>query len=227
MNDKTLKDLKELRKERKRKLKRDNIIKFAEQSFIEQGFDSTIIDQVALDAGYTKATIYNYFESKEDLLTAVLAKDYEVMFNVFKKYIEQPRKTSGVRTIGDAYLTFLDNFPGQASLLDSGRCVTINRTIIQKEENRQTLTESEQEFTENETKVGMLTMDLLAQTIKESGIEGKVEPLRIVKVLSAFMPVIRELVRRGNVGGQSKKEIKETLDVLFTIIENGVKNYAD
>jgi hypothetical protein len=134
---------------------------------------------------------------------------------------------ANLRTIGDAYLTFVEKFPGQAAIVDSGRCVTINRTIIEKEERGQALTESEREFVENETEVGMLVTGLISTTLKESGITSKVDPLRITKILSAFMPVIRELVRRGNVGGQSNEEIRETLSVLFTIIEQGVKNYSE
>jgi len=70
---------KEKRKERQRKIRRDSIINIAEQSFIENGYDEAKIDQIAEDAGYTKATIYNYFDSKDDLFAAVLAKTYQRM----------------------------------------------------------------------------------------------------------------------------------------------------
>jgi AcrR family transcriptional regulator len=212
---------------RKRKIRRNLIIDVAEQSFIENGFDDANVDLIALDAGYTKATIYNYFDSKEDLFTGVVARIYEQMFETFMTFLEESETSHDLRTIGDAYLTFVERFPGQAAIVDSGRCVTINRTIIEKEERGQALTESEREFVENETEVGMLVTGLISTTLKESGITSKVDPLRITKILSAFMPVIRELVRRGNVGGQSNEEIRETLSVLFTIIEQGVKNYNE
>ncbi len=225
MKESTPHELKEIRTTRKRNIKREMIIKIAQTAFIEHGYENTMVDQVALQAGYTKATLYKYFESKEDLFTGVLSKIYMEMFDTMQKFIEKPRTSSGLRTVGDAYLDFVTKFPGEASLLDSGRCVTINRTIILKEEKNQPLTESEIEFRNNESKVGMLVMDLLSQTMKESGVTGKIEPIKIVKILSAFMLVIRELIRRGNVGGQSEQEIRSTLSVLFTIIEQGVKYY--
>ena len=219
--------LKKQRMKRKRKIRRDLIIDVAEQSFIENGYENTNVDQIALDAGYTKASIYNYFDSKEDLFTAVIARIYDQMFETLTTFLEESGTTHNLRTSGDAYLTFVEKFPGQAGLVDSGRCVTINRTIIEKNEHGQTLTESELEFVENETKVGMLMTNLISITLNESGVATKVDPLRITKILSAFMGVIRELVRRGNIGGQSRREIRETLSILFTIIEQGVKHYNE
>jgi len=219
--------LKKQRVTRKRKIRRDIIIKVAEQSFIVNGYDNTMVDQIALDAGYTKATIYNYFDSKDDLFTGVLASIYERMFDTLTTFLEEHESPHDLRLTGDAYLTFVEKFPGQAGLVDSGRCVTINRAIIEKKEHAHALTESEMEFEENETKVGMLMTNLISQTMLDSGVLGKIDPQRITKVLGAFMLAIRELVRRGNVGGQSEEEIRNTLSVLFNIIEQGVKNYND
>ena len=218
---------KKQRMNRKRKIRRDIILKAAEQAFIENGYNDTFVDQIALEVGYTKATIYNYFESKDDLYAGVAAGIYEQMFHTLTTFLEESDADHNLRTTGDAYLSFVEQFPGQAAIIDSGRCVTINRTIIEKNERGKALTESEIEFVENETKVGILMTNLISVALKESGILGKVEPLQITKILSAFMPVIRELVRRGNVGGQSNEEIRETLSVLFTIIEQGVKNYNE
>lgn len=219
--------LKKQRVTRKRKIRRDTILQAAEQAFIENGYENTMVDKIALDVGYTKATIYNYFDSKDDLFTGVVAKIYELMYQTMTTFLEESETSHNLRTSGDAYLTFVEQFPGQAAIVDSGRCVSINRTIIEKKELGEAMTESEIEFEENETKVGMLMINLISTTLKESGIIGMVDPLIITKILSAFMPVIRELIRRGNVGGQSKEEIRETLSVLFTIIEQGVKNYNE
>ena len=68
-------------------------------------------------------------------------------------------------------------------------------------------------------------MDIVTQTMQESGIGEKIAPSKITKVLSAFTLVIRELVRRGNLGGQFVEEIRENLSILFNILEKGVKHY--
>ena len=218
-------EIKVLRAKRKRQIKRDLILEVAQKAFIEHGYDNTMVDQIALEAGYTKATLYKYFESKEDLFAGILSKIYVEMHDSFVNYLSKPRKSSGLLTVGNAYLEFVSQHQGEAALLDSGRCVTINRTIIRKEELNQPLTESEEEFHKNETKAGMVIMNLLAHSLQEFGVENKMKPEKLIKILSAFMPTIRELIRRGNVAGQSVREIRSTLSILFKIIEQGVKHY--
>ena len=105
-------------------------------------------------------------------------------------------------------LEFVSQHQEEAALLDSGRCVTINRTIIRKEEQHQSLTESEMEFHLNETKAGTVIMNLLTHSLQEFGVEKKMAPEKLLKILSAFMPTIRELIRRGNVVVNPKKEIR-------------------
>ncbi|MHA1958423.1 MAG: TetR family transcriptional regulator [Candidatus Thorarchaeota archaeon] len=52
--DEDKKSTKERRVERERVLRRESIIKVAEQFFIAHGYDQTMIEQVAEEAGYTK-----------------------------------------------------------------------------------------------------------------------------------------------------------------------------
>ena len=81
---------KERRQVRARKVRRDSIITVAEEAFTTKGYEDTMVDQVALDADYTKATIYNYFDSKDDLLAAVIARTYEYMYEVFFQALQKP-----------------------------------------------------------------------------------------------------------------------------------------
>ena len=54
-----------------RKEKRGRIIEAAAQVFARKGFAGTIIADIAVQAGIGKGTIYEYFDSKEDLFFAV------------------------------------------------------------------------------------------------------------------------------------------------------------
>lgn len=47
--------------------KRENILRTAAMLFADQGFARTDVAQIAKQAGVAKGSIYNYFESKEDL----------------------------------------------------------------------------------------------------------------------------------------------------------------
>jgi AcrR family transcriptional regulator len=59
--------------------KRRRILAAAQEVFAEQGFDAARMDEVARRARVGKGTLYNYYESKEDLLIqAVIASMEEV-----------------------------------------------------------------------------------------------------------------------------------------------------
>ena len=49
----------------------ERILAAAEVLYVERGFDTTTMADVAIEAGCARATLYNYFSSKEDLRTAL------------------------------------------------------------------------------------------------------------------------------------------------------------
>ncbi|MHA2329402.1 MAG: TetR/AcrR family transcriptional regulator [Candidatus Hodarchaeales archaeon] len=116
--NKELKSPKKRRLERERKHRRDTIVNIAEKFFITKGYEKTMVDKIAEEAGYSKATIYNYFESKDDLFIAVASKAFKQLFNTFETTFNQPNVTFELRSLGDAYVTFIDKYPDYAALFD-------------------------------------------------------------------------------------------------------------
>jgi len=51
--------------------------------FAESGYHSTSISQIAKKAGISKGLIYNYFESKKDLLDGLISHGFEAIFESF------------------------------------------------------------------------------------------------------------------------------------------------
>ena len=60
-----------------RQRSRENIMEKALELFGTQGYVSTSISQIAKAAGVSKGLMYNYFESKDELLRAILIKEFE------------------------------------------------------------------------------------------------------------------------------------------------------
>ena len=56
---------------------RDGLVDAAERLFSARGFDATVLDAVADEAGYTKGAVYSNFSSKEDLFFAVYERRLE------------------------------------------------------------------------------------------------------------------------------------------------------
>ena len=60
------------RKEQEQQFHKNLIIKAAAQIFSEKGYDKTTLDEIATLAEFSKGSLYNYFENKEDLFLTTL-----------------------------------------------------------------------------------------------------------------------------------------------------------
>lgn len=60
--------------ERRKALKREEIIAGAIKAFEQEGYERASMDLVSELAGASKRTVYNHFDSKKDLLWAVIAE---------------------------------------------------------------------------------------------------------------------------------------------------------
>ncbi|MFX0015077.1 MAG: TetR/AcrR family transcriptional regulator [Promethearchaeota archaeon] len=209
---------KKRRLEQERKYRRDAIIKIAEKYFINQGYAETMVDKIATEAGYSKATIYNYFDSKDDLFIAVASKAFEKLYLIFERTLNQPETKFELRSLGDAYVIFVDEYPDYAGLFDPSRLSMAIRRMIEKEETNQPLTESEKEFRNYQLKIEKLMANVVLETMKNAGVSSKLDPFSVLMALSTLDSAIRELLVRGS---------REYLDVLFNIIDKGLKHYDD
>jgi len=63
---------------------RDDILAAAERAFARTGFEATTMQDIAREAGYTVPSLYAYFEGKQELYDAVIARleeEYEKVFD--------------------------------------------------------------------------------------------------------------------------------------------------
>ncbi|MFX1263619.1 MAG: TetR/AcrR family transcriptional regulator [Promethearchaeota archaeon] len=216
---------KQKRLERERVLRRRAIIDVAEDFFIREGYESTMVDKIALEAGYTKATIYNYFDSKDDLYMAVASRAFEHMHRIMEETLSHPDTAYELRSLGDAYLAFVDKYPEHAEMMDSGQLSIAFNGIVRKEKAKQPLTESETELRQHQLTIEKLMTDVVTQTMENSGVQRKADPFAVVYALSTLGLAIRELVMRGKTGDLPEEQTREYLSVLFNIIDQGLKHY--
>ena len=112
-----LPELESLRPEYEKK--RNEILSAALMLFGEKGFNGTTMDEIAKEMGFTKAALYQYFTSKEDLFSSVL---HESQLNVSVKKIKFDKNDAdweaSIRGIGRSYLA-MGNQPERTSILRS------------------------------------------------------------------------------------------------------------
>ena len=64
--------------------RKKQIINAAEEVFTQKGFDQARMDDIAEETGLSKGTLYLYFKSKEDLITAILDRMFQYEFRQFE-----------------------------------------------------------------------------------------------------------------------------------------------
>jgi AcrR family transcriptional regulator len=74
MSSRTPKQFEEFRKDQKK-----TILETALEQFAINGYESTSISMIANKAGVSKGFMYNYFVSKEELLTTILVEGLKEM----------------------------------------------------------------------------------------------------------------------------------------------------
>lgn len=65
------------RRERKKQETKANILRAARHLFEEKGFDNTSIEEITESADVAKGTFFNYFTSKESLMTGISEEEVE------------------------------------------------------------------------------------------------------------------------------------------------------
>lgn len=97
------------RKNREKEQRIKSILAEAKRLFFSKGYHETTMDEVALEAGFSKATIYQYFKSKDDLYFSLLLPVAEDSVREMKKVEEKmdsAKYSSGASFIRDMFKHF-------------------------------------------------------------------------------------------------------------------------
>lgn len=82
-------------------LKKKHILEAAKQIFGKFGFTKTTLDDVALAVGMKKASLYYYYNSKEDLFRDVIKTETDILLNQLEL------NTSNKTNVADKLITFV------------------------------------------------------------------------------------------------------------------------
>ena len=86
---------------------RGTILAAAERLFAEKGIEKTTMDDIAREAEYSKATLYVYFQSKEEITQAILLNSMAIFHRRLHAVLEnQEDWHSAYKAIGDAIIHF-------------------------------------------------------------------------------------------------------------------------
>ncbi|MHB2149477.1 TetR/AcrR family transcriptional regulator [Calditrichota bacterium LG25] len=77
------------RKEREKEQRRQQIIDAAEAVFFKHGFETASMDMVAEQAELSKATLYMYFKSKEELYFHIFKRGEDLLMQMIEREVQK------------------------------------------------------------------------------------------------------------------------------------------
>src|SRR5579872_1509460 len=101
--------------------KAESILAAAQRTFLASGFGAVSMDAIAREAGASKATLYAYFSSKEELFGAVVAREGERYFRGFSAHELDPHDVE--KSLTEIARRFLE-------LVLSPDAIAVNRITI-------------------------------------------------------------------------------------------------
>lgn len=100
------------RKKEPKSTHRKAISAAAQILFSSQGIEATTMNDIAKAAGYSKATLYVYFESKEEIISLLVFESMKKLYDYITKALEAKTDTKArYNSICEALLHYQTEFP--------------------------------------------------------------------------------------------------------------------
>ncbi len=81
------------RKKESQSVHRKNISMVAEQLFMKKGIENTSMNDIAREAGYSKASLYVYFKDKEELVSVLVLESMQKLYDYMNLALENSCNT--------------------------------------------------------------------------------------------------------------------------------------
>lgn len=100
------------RKKEPKAVHRHNIASAAQELFEKKGIEATTMDEIAKKAGYSKATLYVYFQNKEEIVGVLVLESMKKLYDYIAAAIEE-KESAKVRyyRICEALVRYQEEYP--------------------------------------------------------------------------------------------------------------------
>ncbi|MHA2423389.1 MAG: TetR/AcrR family transcriptional regulator [Candidatus Thorarchaeota archaeon] len=216
------------RAQRERKQRRAEIIAAADKLFLERGYDNATMDQVSQEAAFSKATVYNYFPTKDDLYIAVAAIAFQTMVDSFESALEEQGLEYSIQNLYGGFLRFVRNYPQYAKIIDHALLRIVLTNILTKEQKGQKLTKSEVEFRNQQERSLNLLVKAVDGTLKGKDYgKGKTTFDLSVALSTLVGGLATEVVTREQAGAQTKKQTEQQLKLILAMLDSGLRHLEE
>jgi AcrR family transcriptional regulator len=204
--------------------RRKIVLEVAEKLFLSKGYDNTTMQDVADEAGYSKGTLYNAFETnelKDALYLAIATKAYELFLNLLKKRMEKVEPgIQQVKEVGLSYYNFIKKYPAYANIFHD----VAQKVPNLDKKNKKDLDEIEKAYLQKSEEFGEYFVMILGKAIQSKQIRNDKPPLLIGFMLSNLTNgMMKELMQHKNDIEKYGIDPDELVKFTFDIIAEGLK----
>ncbi|MFX1503742.1 MAG: TetR/AcrR family transcriptional regulator, partial [Promethearchaeota archaeon] len=165
-----------VRREREKEQRRVDIIDVAEKLFFSKGFENTTMKQIANKAELGKGTLYNYYNSKDELYIAIGIKAYSLIIRYTKQFTGKEKPgLKQLMAVGYAYYEFTKDYPNYASIFHD--IASRLPDIVSTPENE--LSKIEKEYLDLSNTYRDLFVKVLNDAVKNKAIRSDKSPFMI------------------------------------------------
>lgn len=144
--------------------RREALLNAAQTVFFKQGFENTSMDDIATQAGFSRALLYVYFKDKKDIYRALRIRAVNSLQSRMIQYVEKHQKgIDKTRSIGQAYYDFYREDK------DYFHCLTLNISL----NNQSRQLERSEEGAETEKNIMKLMVSTLELGISDNTLDAK------------------------------------------------------
>ncbi len=181
--------------------RKNEIIDVALKLFAQQGYHSTTLDEVAAKIGVTKATLYYYFRSKEEVLRAILNRS----LNRMQKTLELGKSPLSTRDKLRRFIEYHVEFSADTAELAK---ITFEQVNVLPKRSREAVKRKQRE------------VDVLLENILQQGIDEGIIVTGDIKIAAfAIIGLCNWTYHWYQPGG--KLNTQQISDIYVNLLENG------
>lgn len=178
--------------------RREEIFHQAVKVFLKKGFNETSMQEIASAVGLGKSTLYDYFETKDDILIYFFENQLDDMTTEAQKIAMQNATADlRLRMIMEAYI----------ESLQANKSLFLKLSI----ESQRLKLDSQKQIQEKRYAYQDMVRALIDEGIRE-GVFRKINPLLAARLLISGMAPV---VYGSRLTGTPQEMLKETLDIFF------------
>ena len=171
----------------KSKLRKKTILEAAEKLFVQKGYEATGMDEICTLSSLSRRTVYSYFDSKQEILYAIMSEHLSSLEKEFEKIIKDNDDFMICwKQIFCAKLSFNRNCPMDVKLIQSTRSKEIQKNM-------------DSEALQKIISIGQRIEEMLAGIMEKGVAEGivrdDIHPVFAVSVLTSGFDNLFQLVR--------------------------------